>query len=76
MKVKTSITLSRELLAAIDQHKTAFRSRSEFLEAAAGAFLAHLERTESEQRDREIIDRRAEALNAEAEDVLAYQTPL
>ena len=29
-----------------------------------------------ERRDLEIINRRAEALNAEAEDVLSYQVPL
>lgn len=29
-----------------------------------------------EQRDVEILNRRAEALNAEAEDVLTYQVPL
>jgi hypothetical protein len=43
------------------------------LERAARAFLAQLAKTEIERRDLEIIDRRADELNAEAEDVLAYQ---
>jgi len=35
-----------------------------------------LERKETEQRDLEIINRYADSLNAEAEDVLTYQVPL
>jgi hypothetical protein len=35
-----------------------------------------LAREEAEQRDLEIINRRADLLNAEAEDVLNYQVPL
>ena len=76
MKVKTSITLSGEVLGLIDQHHAEFRSRSEFLEGAARAFLAHLARTESDRRDLEIINRHADELNTEAEDVLAYQVAL
>ncbi|NIA10659.1 MAG: hypothetical protein GWP10_13265 [Nitrospiraceae bacterium] len=51
-------------------------SRSEFLERAARAFLEHLARTEAERRDLEIINQHADELNAEAEDVLAYQVAL
>ena len=76
MKVKTSITLSEKLLAEIDRHSSEFRSRSEFLERAARDYLRQLTRRELEQRDLSIIDRRADALNAEAEDVLSYQVPL
>lgn len=76
MKVKTSITLSGDVIEAIDRHSGEFRSRSEFLEASAREFLAHLARTATERRDLEIINRRAHALNAEAEDVLRYQVPL
>ena len=76
MKVKTSITLSSEVLRLIDTHHVQFRSRSEFLERAATAFLAHLARTEAERRDLEIINRHADELNAEAADVLAYQVAL
>ena len=76
MKVKTSITLSGEVLGLIDEHHAEFRSRSEFLERAARAFLANLARTEAERRDLEIINRHADALNAEAKDVLACQVAL
>ena len=76
MKVKTSITLSGEILTLIDQHHAEFRSRSEFLERAARAMLAHLARAKAERRDLRIINRHADELNAEAEDVLAYQVTL
>ena len=76
MKVKTSITLSNEVLAAIDRHSGGFRSRSEFLEASAREFLTRLARTATEQQDLEILNRRAAVLNAEAADVLSYQVPL
>jgi metal-responsive CopG/Arc/MetJ family transcriptional regulator len=76
MKIKTSITLSDEVMGLIDRRQAQFRSRSEFLECAARAYLAQLARTEAEQRDLEIINRKADALNAEAEDVLSYQVGL
>jgi len=76
MKAKTSITLSTEILELIDRYSDEFRSRSEFLEHAARLFLASLVRAETERRDLEIINHRADALNAEAEDVLTYQVRL
>lgn len=76
MKVKTSVTLSGEVLRLIDQHHAEFRSRSEFLERAARAMLAHLARAKAERRDLKIINQRADELNAEAEDVLGYQVAL
>ena len=76
MKVKTSITLSKELLRAIDCHQSEYNSRSEFLEAAARSFLGRLARKKEERRDLEIINLHADDLNAEAEDVLAYQVTL
>lgn len=76
MKVKTSITISGEVLRLIDQHHAEYRSRSEFLEQAARSFLANLARTEAERRDLVIINENADELNAEAEDVLDYQVAL
>ena len=76
MKVKTSITLSKEILEAIDLHIGEYRSRSEFLETAVRQFIAQLARKKAERRDLEIINRHADSLNAEAEDVLTYQVPL
>jgi metal-responsive CopG/Arc/MetJ family transcriptional regulator len=76
MKVKTSITLSKDVLGAIDRYQSEYSSRSEFLEAAARSFLIRLARKKAEQRDLEIINRHADELNAEAEDVLTYQVSL
>lgn len=76
MKTKTSVTLDSGLLQGIAAHAEEYRSRSEFVEAAVDHFIRHLERQRTEQKDLEILNRRAKSLNAEAEDVLAYQVPL
>jgi Arc/MetJ-type ribon-helix-helix transcriptional regulator len=76
MKTKTSITLNGSLLQGIDAHATEYKSRSEFIEAAVEHFIRHLERQEAERRDLDILNRRADVLNAEAGDVLAYQVAL
>lgn len=76
MKMKTSVTLSGAVLREIGDHAGDFRSRSEFIEAAVQHFVAHLDRCETERRDLETINRRADALNEEAKDVLGYQVPL
>ncbi len=73
MKVKTSITLSRDLLNAIDARAGRGRSRSEFIEAAVRTFLDQTSRGERDARDVDILNRRAERLNREAADVLGYQ---
>ena len=76
MKIKTSITLSNEVLKAIDLYIGEYRSRSEFIETAARKFIAQLARKEVERKDLELINRHSDSLNAEAEDVLTYQVPL
>jgi len=76
MKVKTSITLEKDLISAIDKKATAYGSRSEFIEAATRRLLACLIKDEQEQKDLEIINRRAKKLNHEATDVLEYQVSL
>ncbi len=76
MKTKTSITLSQDILRAIDAHMGGYKSRSDFLETAARVFIEHLKKKEAELRDLEIINRHAESLNDEAEDVLGFQAPI
>jgi metal-responsive CopG/Arc/MetJ family transcriptional regulator len=76
MKVKTSISLSENLLTTIDQFADEYKNRSTFLETAAWAFIESMKRAERDRRDMEIIDQRADALNAEAMDVLGYQALL
>lgn len=76
MKTKTSVTLTPSLLDGIDRHAGEFKSRSQFIEIAVQRFLSHLEREETERRDLQIINRHADTLNEEAEDVLGYQVPI
>ena len=76
MRVKTSITLSEELLKAIDQFSVRYKNRSDFIEAAVRAFVTQMKRDAQNTKDLEIINRRADHLNKEAEDVLAYQVDL
>ena len=76
MKVKTSITLSQELLEYMDHLPIQYKNRSAFLEIAAWAYIRQLRRQEQAMRDLEILNRRADYLNAEAADALLYQVPL
>ena len=76
MKIKTSVTLSEDLVAAIDKRAGDFKNRSDFIEAAIRAFLAQRMREDRDAKDREILDRHADRLNLEAKDVLAFQVPL
>jgi metal-responsive CopG/Arc/MetJ family transcriptional regulator len=73
MKVETSITLSKELLDAIDRRLGEFENRSDFIEAAVRAYIANISRDEGNARDLAIINRKTARLNKEAADVLAYQ---
>ena len=77
MKVKTSITLSADLLKLVDKRARQFKkNRSDFIEAAVWAFIGQMIRGEQNAKDLEIINRRAEALNREAADVLEYHIQL
>ena len=77
MKVKTSITLSEDLIKAIDKRAKRYRkNRSDFIEAAVWAFIGQLIRDELNARDLEIINRRADFLNQEAGEVLSFQVPV
>ena len=76
MKVKTSITLSEDIVAAVDQLAGESGNRSEVIETALRSYLAQQKRDEQNRRDLEIINRRHVRLNKEAEDVLAFQGEL
>lgn len=77
MRIKTSVSLPEELLKAVDKRaKQHNRKRSDLIEAAVRAFIEQLKRDEENARDLEIINRRADFLNEEANDVLGYQVPL
>jgi metal-responsive CopG/Arc/MetJ family transcriptional regulator len=76
MKVKTSVTLSQELLALIDQYVEGEKNRSSFIELAVRTYMELIKRNKRDQKDLEIINRLSDKLNREAMDVLRYQVEL
>lgn len=72
MKVKTSVTLSEELLAAIEQ-ETHFKNRSVLIEEATWSYLRSRRRKERERRELDKINRHADLLNKEALDTIEFQ---
>ncbi len=76
MKSKTSVTLSSSLLRDLDQILGRNRNRSEFIENAVREHLLRLLREQRDRRELELINRNADALNKEAQDVLSYQVKL
>ena len=75
MKEKTSVTLSADVLAGIDRLSGSKHSRSAVIERVLRQYLAARARAKADARDQEILNRAADELNAEAEDVLDYQAP-
>ena len=73
MKVKTSITLSEDLVKGLARVARRGESRSETIERLLRNGMAAEARRAADARDRTLIDRHADALNEEAEDVLGYQ---
>ena len=73
MKVKTSVTLSEDLLAQVDRLLDGKASRSALLEQALREFLANRKRRKRDARDLEILNSHADELNREAAEVLEYQ---
>ncbi|TMQ09948.1 MAG: ribbon-helix-helix protein, CopG family [Deltaproteobacteria bacterium] len=72
MKVKTSVTLSEDLLEAVDELAKS-SSRSEVIERAVRDYLAARARATRDARDVEIMNRLADTYNAETADLLTYQ---
>ncbi len=72
MKVKASITLSEDVLQAVDDLAMS-SSRSEVIEHALRDFLAARARMVRNARDIEIMNKHADAYNLETADLLSYQ---
>ena len=73
MKEKTSITLSSDVLAKVDQLAGSKLSRSAFIESVLRIYFRERARRKIHERDLERINAAADRLNSEAEDVLTYQ---
>ena len=76
MKIKTSLTLSKELISIIDKKSIGHKSRSDFIENALWTYLNYLIRLERNKMDLDIINKKSNSLNKEALDVLDYQVPV
>ena len=76
MKVKTSITLSEDLVAQLDKLAGEIGSRSAVLEQALREFLMNRKRRKRDARDLRILNTLSDELNREAQDVLEYQVEL
>jgi metal-responsive CopG/Arc/MetJ family transcriptional regulator len=82
MKKRISITLSKDLLPEIDLLAGASGSRSAFIEKVLDDHVRnddHLPNSEwraLQQRDLELINANADALNRESLDVLRYQADI
>jgi len=76
MKIKTSITLSEEIIREIDELSSQYGNRSALIEQAVREFLAAEAKRRRDLQDIEILNRRADTLNKEAEDALSYQVDI
>ncbi|MDP2168484.1 MAG: ribbon-helix-helix domain-containing protein [Thermodesulfovibrionales bacterium] len=72
MKVKTSITISEELVRDMDEMYGG-KNRSELIERAVRDFLEKEAQKKRDYKDMGIINKNAARLNREAEDVMSYQ---
>lgn len=73
MKVKTSITLSEDLIKEIDTLLGEFGNRSAFVEQVLRDFLAAKAQKFDEAKKIEILNQFVDELNEEAADTLSYQ---
>lgn len=73
MKSKTSITLSEDVLVSVKRVARKGESRSETIERLLRERLSDDAARRAREREVAQINRHADALNAEAADVLTYQ---
>jgi len=73
MKLKTSITLSSDVLAKLDRLAGTKSSRSALIERVLRRYLLERARKAINARDLERINHAADQLNAEAAEVVMYQ---
>ena len=73
MKEKSSIRLSKDVLAHVDPLGRSKNSRSAFIERVLRRYIRERRRAALHTRDLARINRAAECLNQEAADVTEYQ---
>ena len=73
MKVKTSVTLSEDVIEVLDRMTPEGGSRSETIERLLRRSFTEECRRARDRKDLELINDNADELNREAGDVLTYQ---
>lgn len=73
MKLKTSLTLSEDLVAKLDRLAGPDTSRSAFIEQVLRDFVEGRAQARREAREVAAINRHAAKLNAEMKDALSFQ---
>ncbi len=74
MKIKTSITLSREVLAELDRLVSAGTNRSRLIERAVREFIANTKREQRDAADRATLNAHHEKFSRVMEETLDYQS--
>ena len=72
-KLKTSVTLEQEVIAAVVEAAREGESRSQVIERLLRQSFSARELVKIDKGDRNIINKHADGLNEEAVDVPAYQ---
>jgi len=73
MKIKTSITISKNLIKEIDAVVQNSGNRSRFIEEAIISYIEKKRRISRDKKDFDLINAKEKLLNKEASDVLSYQ---
>jgi metal-responsive CopG/Arc/MetJ family transcriptional regulator len=73
MKMKTSLTLSEDLVASIDKLAGSKASRSAYIEQILREFVDGRAQARKDAREIAAINRHAAQLNAEMSDALSFQ---
>lgn len=76
MKVKTSITITKELLASIDELFDNSKNRSQLIEKAIKEYIERQKKRKRDLEDLALINKKADKLNQAAAEVLSYQVDL
>jgi metal-responsive CopG/Arc/MetJ family transcriptional regulator len=74
MKVKTSVSLSEQLLCEIDREIGEDGNRSQFIEKALKRYFRLQRKAERDAHDAAIYAKYADKFNAETEEMLDFQT--
>jgi len=73
MRVRTSVTLPKDLLVKVDALTGKKHKRSAIVELALRDYLAKKNDRESNKRDIEIINKNADLINKQVEETLKFQ---